>query len=144
MKRDILQTSGYMVSSQHKTIAETYAGSDQMVMEKSTWDRKEPLIVSFVNIATREENSNLSPGGTAEILGNDLKFDIEDPEQGLFFTNGSGSVKVETIFRNKSSDLLFNIPSDLKPGNYHFEIRNRDDSKMNLKTYLYEQSLRVK
>ena len=62
------------------------------------------------------------PGGMGQAVAHCLKFDAADPNQGIFFINGS-ETRVEIVGRNKGTELMFLIPN-LEPGQYALEVRS--------------------
>jgi hypothetical protein len=77
----------------------------------------------FLDIKTGEYNSVISPGAMGQITGYRLKYDPADPEQGIFFINGSAT-RVDMIGKNSASELMFMIPAELIPGEYRLEVRS--------------------
>jgi hypothetical protein len=97
-----------------------------------------------LDYATQEESGTITPGGAAEISGELLKIDTDDPEQGLFLHNNGTTVKIEVIIRNLPSDLIFNFPASLEAGNYQLEIRNKKHkTDKQLKSFVFPQTLTV-
>jgi len=83
-----------------------------------------PVIRNFWDIASQTKNEAITPGGVGEISGSRLKVDESDEKQGIFLLGTNGSVtKIETIIRNKPSNLLFFIPYELSKGKYQLEVR---------------------
>lgn len=116
-----------------------------MNFEKVKFTGTSPFIERVLDYSSLEENNSIKPGGTAEISGELLKIDTEDPEQGIFFTQNGTTTKVSVIIRNLPSDLIFNIPDALTPGQYQLEIRNKTNRKdKTLKTFLFSSLLTVK
>jgi hypothetical protein len=83
-----------------------------------------PTPLEFTDAATGEKNRIATSGGIASIHGYYLKFDSEDPQQGLFFISidGTSSIRVEQFTGIKPSVLHFLIPA-LPLGNYRIEVR---------------------
>lgn len=83
-----------------------------------------PVIESFVNLKTKAINSTFSPGQVASITGLLLKFNEEDPQQGIFFIASEGTeTRATNISKNKPSELLFFVPETLTAGTYQVEVR---------------------
>ncbi len=104
-----------------------------------------PFIESFMDYASNQINSVITPGGTAEVTGELLKIDTNESEQGLFLTQNGSAIRIEKLFHNLPSQLIFNIPSNLEPGEYHLEIRNKTHvNSKSIKTYIFQHTLLVK
>jgi len=65
----------------------------------------------------------VTPGGMGRLTGYRLKFDPTDPNQGIFFINGS-TTQVDVVGKNNPSELMFLVPANLQPGAYSLEIRS--------------------
>ncbi|MCA9362685.1 DUF4469 domain-containing protein [Candidatus Kaiserbacteria bacterium] len=52
----------------------------------------------------------LSASHDGQVIGRRLKFDATDPNQGIFFINGSES-RVEIVGKNKGTELMFSSSS---------------------------------
>ncbi len=114
-------------------------------LEKVKYTSAFPYIDRILNYSTQEENSIITPGGAAEISGELLKIDVAYPLQGLFFMQGGIATKVQVIMRNLPSDIIFNIPATLTPGEYQLEIRNKTNKNdLIMKNYLLSSLLTVK
>jgi len=114
-------------------------------LEKVKYVSSSPFIERILDYSSQEENSTIQPGGAAEISGEMLKIDMEDNEQGLFFVQNGTATKVTIIMRNLPSDLIFNIPTALAPGEYKLEIRNKIyKNDKSLKSHLFPHLLTVK
>ncbi len=79
----------------------------------------------FTDAATGEKNRTATPGGIAALKGFYLRFDTEDPDQGLFFVpaaNAAAAVRVQQFTAIKPSELHFLVPQ-LAAGEYRLEVR---------------------
>jgi len=83
-----------------------------------------PSLLEFTDLNSEERNSVLTPGGMGKMVGHRLKFDAEDPAQGIFFLAAEGGeTRVAVVGRNKPAELMFMIPADLAAGDYTLEVR---------------------
>ena len=95
-------------------------------------------------------DTELAPGHNARILGNRLRFDLADPEQGLFIVpvdaagllNPGEAVKVEEFTRVTPKEITFRVPDTLSPGLYKLEVRAKY-GKSGLRTDELEDVLTV-
>ena len=95
-------------------------------------------------------DTELAPGHNARILGNRLRFDLADPEQGLFIVpvddsglaNNSQAIAVEEFARIAPQKITFRVPDTLSPGLYKLEVRAKY-GKSGLRTGELEDVLTV-
>jgi hypothetical protein len=94
-----------------------------------------PSLLAFYDVNSGQRNSAITPGGMGRLTGRRLKFQAEDPNQGIFFVaadplsglplpDANGSYRVEVIGKNAPSELMFMVPNDLTPGSYRLEVRS--------------------
>lgn len=85
-----------------------------------------PEVFYFICSSTDEINSTGISGGSARILGTNLRFDKTDPKQGVFFVSAEDS-SIEyraTLYSGiKPSEIHVTIPT-LNPGDYKVVIRS--------------------
>lgn len=107
-------------------------------LEKVTIVSAQPEILLFVDLKTKEENQSFTAGQIAAIRGSLLKFDEEDPQQGVFFiASDENETKVTEFVKNKPSELLFFVPDALTAGTFQIELRTiLHNSKVLKKTKL--------
>lgn len=99
-------------------------GVPQMIkVEKINPTRFAPSPEDLLDVASKTENSELTPGGTVKVTGKDLKINPEIPEQGIFMVNGTKTTKVDTLITNRPSELVFVLPATLAKGDYTLEVR---------------------
>ena len=96
---------------------------------KTTAPTAVPVVNSFTDTETGTKNQQFTPGGPAKVTGQRLKFDAEDPLQGVFFVaaRGTKSYKVEKYVECQPSKLIFKIPAGMSPGTYRLEVRGGAD-----------------
>lgn len=83
-----------------------------------------PVLQKFTDLKNKAVNESFTPGQIASITGLLLKFNENDPQQGIFFISSDNSeTKVTNITKNKPSELLFFVPETLTSGNYYIEVR---------------------
>lgn len=91
---------------------------------KSEASIKNPILLEFFDHNTGERNSVLTRGSIGGIIGHRLKFDIEDPQQGIFLISEDGmETRITVVGMNKPSQLMFSLPASLPIGNYTLEVR---------------------
>lgn len=94
-------------------------------VEKVTEPLPQPAPLHFEDVVTETINSKVTPGGIGIIKGEELKFDREKEEEGIFFVgdDSEGTFKVSVLAKVTAGTLIFSIPDDLSPGNYTVEIK---------------------
>lgn len=102
-----------------------------------------PELLEYTDWNSTERDSVLTPGGLGQIIGQNLKFDPADPEQGIFFIAEDGTAsKVSVISHNTGGQLTFLVPAELAPGDYSLEVR-ANVSSGSLRTGTLEATLTV-
>ncbi len=82
-----------------------------------------PNLISFRDVVTGQRNSVLTPGGIGHIYGNRLKFDRNDPNQGIYLLGENrGVLRVRVVDDNLPRKLVFLIPA-LPAGAYRLAVR---------------------
>lgn len=117
-------------SSRHYVALNTNRGSmiseiaRNLTVEKVDAVKPRPVPHVFRDVMSNTSNKTLTPGGIGELIGNRMKVDPDDERQGIFLIAADKSeIRVETIARNKPSNLIFSIPAGLTSGEYEMEIR---------------------
>lgn len=84
-----------------------------------------PMLQQFTDLKTHIVNESFTLGQIASLKGSQLKFDAEDPTQGIFFiASAEGTqTRVENVVKNKPSELLFFIPESIGTGTFQVEVR---------------------
>ena len=85
----------------------------------------QPNPSTYTDINSGQIDKMITPDGMAKIWGSRLKFDINDPSQGIFFTDADGrEYRASLIGENSPSKLIFRVPADLSKGEYKVSVRN--------------------
>jgi len=93
------------------------------VIQKVESSRALPTPLDYFDVASGERNSVLAPGGMGQVLGHRLKFDADDPLQGVFFKAADNTeTRVTVVGRNKPGELMFMVP-ELAAGAYTLLLR---------------------
>ncbi len=92
-------------------------------LEKTLQPLPSPVLLEFLNINTNTTNAVLTPSGIGQIIGEELKFNPNNPQEGIFFIATDGTeTKVQIIASRTEGKLVFAIPN-LSPGTYTLEVR---------------------
>ncbi|MFH5834345.1 DNA-binding domain-containing protein [Halalkalibaculum sp. DA384] len=119
--------------------------ADEIPTQKVEPRERIPTITHYSDNSSGSRDAEITPGGGARIVGQLLKFDEEDPDQGIFFVNTSNGTETRvesTLLRNKPSELIF-INPELDPGTYRLEVRAILQDTTNLRTGLMTDQLTV-
>jgi len=82
-----------------------------------------PLLLAYYDVFTGQRDQVLTPGGIGRLYGNRLRFDPDDPRQGLFVLGADGGVvRVKQVAENRSRKLIFLVPP-LPAGAYKLAVR---------------------
>ena len=82
-----------------------------------------PNLIDFTDLNSGERNSLLTPNGMGRVLGYRLKYEHNDPQQGVFFVAADNTeTRVEVVGTNKPSEMIFLIPA-LATGEYILQAR---------------------
>ena len=104
-------------------------------LKKVEINSPQPVLQQFINLKSNTINEDFTPGQVASIKGSLLKFDSEDPQQGIFFIADDGTeTKVANVIKNKPSELLFFVPEGLTSGTFQVEVRAIQYNHKKLKT----------
>jgi hypothetical protein len=102
-------------------------------VERKPASKPRPQLDHYINLHNGDPNTILSPTHMARLKGDKLRFDPEDPEQGLFLVpqvNGSPladttPIRVEDIARLTDKEIIFRVPDAVPAGTYKIEVRRR-------------------
>ena len=84
-----------------------------------------PVLLQFTDVATESRNT-MTPGSMGKLTGYHMKLNLQDPEQGLWLINDQNErIAITTLGQNHPKTLMFQLPGNLAPGEYRFEIRNQ-------------------
>ena len=100
----------------------------------ATYERVErgkfqPEISTFIDAATKHENTVYTAGGTSQLNGNFLSLDENDSSQGVFFLQeGVPAVRASIYLTTGKKQIVFNVPAGLV-GPQVIEVRTRYKSE---------------
>lgn len=104
-----------------------------------------PELIEFYDYGSDTINQQITPGNTAELLGDLVKVeDTEAAEQGVFFIHSSGTeYRVERLRNNSKSKLSFALPKGMKKGSYSLEVRTTISGSKEVRSGRMDVSLEV-
>ncbi|MBN1484548.1 MAG: DUF4469 domain-containing protein, partial [Chloroflexia bacterium] len=112
-------------------------------VEKYLGSEREPRPTCYVDAYSGEQNGALTPLELGRLLGQDLRFDLSDPEQGMFFLDeAGGETRVVSVGLNAPAQLVFLVP-DLAAGPYRLEVRCRYEGSDELRIGRLKEPLTV-
>lgn len=97
----------------------------KLKLNKTTFSVTAPIPEELFDLSSRTTNQQLTAGGIARIKGYNLKFEINDEEQGVFIIpekEPEKEIRVEMYSLVKPSELSFLIP-DIVPGSYQVKVK---------------------
>jgi len=98
-------------------------------VELSKLKSRLPFIDNFFDGVSRQTKTIATPGGNAEIKGDSLWFNPEDPKQGVFFIpvgDPDTEIRALSFLRVNAKDVSFMIPQ-LEAGNYILKVKTGSD-----------------
>lgn len=105
--------------------------ADKVTPRKTESHFPAPSVVEFTDMSTGTVNSVATSGGPVIIKGVRLKFQPDDPEQGVFFVNGDKQLfRVAGILRHTFSQLVFMVPGDIPSGTYQLQVKSKLETQM--------------
>lgn len=90
-----------------------------------------PVMKTFYDSESRESNNIVTPGGGALVKGENLQFDPDDPEQGIFFCDvhhPKKAIRALGFMINSHNEIVFVIPQ-LDAGDYILKIISCNNDK---------------
>lgn len=100
-----------------------------------------PEIQQLKDYMSQETDTILSRNSTAEIIGSNLKIQQDDPEQGIFISNGSHEVRVSVYMHNKPSHIIFMVPQDAPGGQVQVIVRNKVPKSKQLRQHIFDKTV---
>jgi hypothetical protein len=92
-------------------------------LKRKNISEKTPVIQEVEDLKTNTINSLILSGSVISVRGSLLKFEEDDPEQGVFFIDKKGTVtRANKVLQNKPSELMLITPEDVQ-GTVIIEIR---------------------
>ena len=102
-----------------------------------------PTLLQFVDLGSGTVNTSITHDNIGTIHGHRLKFDPDDPTEGIFFVDNVGAeTKVTAIQKNKPGELIFLNPTLSGPdGPYTLEVRAHFSTGGELRTGILDYEL---
>jgi len=113
-------------------------------VEKIKTSAVSPTILEFLDNRTNS-NTQATKGGIASIVGSELKYDIQNPLEGIFFINTKNNeeTKVVDVATRTDGKVLFLIPTSLAAGNYKLEIRKAYTAVKAIRSHVFANLITV-
>ena len=105
-----------------------------------------PNLVEFRDLGSGTSNDQVTTGNIGEVVGNRLKFDSSQSDEGIYFVPSSdptAEVKVTAVQDNKPSRLIFLVPDGLTAEDHTLQVRARSRGGAELRTGTLDQTLQV-
>jgi DNA-binding domain/Domain of unknown function (DUF4469) with IG-like fold len=92
-------------------------------VEKTTQATAAPALIAFTDVNSQSTNSILTSGGIGQIIGEELKFNLDNAAEGIYFVAADGTAtKVTVVASRTEGKLVFSIPT-LAVGTYTLQVR---------------------
>ena len=102
-----------------------------------------PRPACYIDAFTGERNGTVTPREVGRLIGEHLRFDLGDPQQGIFFLDeAGGETRVSSVGLNKPGHLVFIVP-ELVTGRYGLEVRALFNGDGDLRTGKLKEALTV-
>lgn len=104
--------------------------TNQIPVEKILAAVPQPQPVQYLSLSNGHTPNTLIPGGMGKLIGERLRYDPADPEQGIFLIAANNTERrLPTDGIIMPGSLVFLVPTDLTPGTYRLEVRARFDAE---------------
>ncbi len=116
-------TLGFLFNANENTIATVKAKLEyKQVPPDITSGAKLYRVTSLNADASESANLSVTAGKVIRLHGRNLSFDIEDKNQGVFFENENGIIRLSVYNRRGSNVVDVPISADLASGGYNVSI----------------------
>lgn len=104
----------------------------------------QPILKKFMDVRSKS-NTTLTAGRSAQLTGNNLKFNEAEADEGIFIINmgDNSETRVDYVYENLPSSLRFEIPDALATGTYEIEVRSRPKRTKTLRKGRYDGQVTV-
>jgi hypothetical protein len=97
---------------------------NKVLVEKELTNGRRPNPVAYESLSNGYSGNILVPGGMGKVIGELLRFDPNDAEQGIFLIAADKSERrMPPDGVIKPGSLIFMLPADLAAGDYRLEVR---------------------
>lgn len=105
-------------------------------VEKIQEPAASPFLLEYSDTNSATNNSTVTPGGIGTIQGADLKFDLANAAEGIFFVPAvaGADTKVVVISTRTEGRLVFLVPAGLAAGSYRMEVRRAYTAAKTIRT----------
>ena len=111
---------------------------ENALIQKSYRPGTGPSVSSVFDVTGGFVANRCLPGGTVQLLGKNLKFDLNNPKDGIYFLDSANvETRVDPFFveRHSPSALEFEMPMHVPPGEYRIEVHVNDGDDENIGRY---------
>jgi hypothetical protein len=107
------------------SLGKRYArAAENVKVEKIAQPSNTPLPTNVEDLASGTVNDILTPEGVATLTGLRLKFNQDDPQQGIFLIDSAkNEYRVEKILNLTNTKVIFQTPASLNADEYTLEVR---------------------
>jgi hypothetical protein len=87
-----------------------------------------PVPMHIVDLSSGAANEELSGGGTARVQGEQLRFDLQDAQQGIFLVNHTATERLVIRKVESASRYLVDLPAQFPQGPCTLEVRTLNET----------------
>ncbi len=117
---------------------------EKATTEKLTTQELQPILKRLYDHGSQTHDATLTPGRTATLIGDHLKFDPDNLSEGVFLVDEATgeATRVDEAPRNKPKEILFLVPPELAAAtSYRLELRTRYSDSQQLRSSHLKTSL---
>lgn len=124
---DNFDSSRHFIDARVVTSVEFSSLMSTAKVEKTTKPMRAPELTAFTDHNTSLINTKATQGGIGQLIGEELKYNTADAEEGIFFieTTSKAETKVASVATRTEGTLMFIIPAGLTAGRYIIEVRRK-------------------
>lgn len=126
------------------TFLRTIVNNDSTTPAKQETSKRVPNPLQYFDVNTGVKNDVLTVNGMGHLQGHRLKYNIENPEEGVFFIDAEGEeTRAQIVRHNLPSEITFIVPGELSAGEYRVEVRAAPSKNGKIRTGLLKYTLTV-
>ncbi|TAJ03406.1 DUF4469 domain-containing protein [Marinilabiliaceae bacterium JC017] len=118
--------------------------TNEIELQKIKTPIKSPVILEVKDHFSETQNKCITPKGTLELRGIDLKVNTEVDDEGLFFHVNGTTLRADIYFNNTNTLLQVKVPAELTGTNCQLEVRKRFRFNQKLYASIFDNEFIIK